>query len=568
MLSRARRSATTDGGWAMLTVVVGVLVMTILAMGAVAVVDSRQGASRRDQDFQAANQAALAGVDNYVARLQADPNYFVEGNSDPDNLAMHGFAPLSGADSEGSYTYSVDKTQAYTTGVLTLTATGRVNGVNRTVTAQLKKSDFLDYMYFTKYETIDPQATGSSANCAYHWYGDIINGHRQYGDRQDTSDCPLINFIDADTLRGPVHSQDEMVFDASPTFENEFSTEWPDAEHPPDPSNSKYYYYCNASNCRPSFSRDYPPSYKIIPFPNTNSTLQTYADPAQGGQGCLFQGPTNIVLNWGGRMTVTSPETPPSFNTNCAAVGTDWSTGVNIPVPTDQVVYVESPTASYSCTVPPGFPYPASGDDNTTQDKLGVRPSCSHGDVYVHGWLQGKLTIGAANNVYITGNVRYQGTNTDSNIAHNVPNDSDDLPYSKDTGANDVLGLSANNFIEIMHPLEQHCTSGRHGSSCSWSESDNPMTDFQIDAALVASNDSILVQDWDLGDRLGVLTINGGMIQAFRGPVGTGSGSSNGTGYSKDYNYDERLLSLSPPHLASLASSAWNSVAFGEGAPQ
>jgi hypothetical protein len=95
------------------------------------------------------------------------------------------------------------------------------------------------------------------------------------------------------------------------------------------------------------------------------------------------------------------------------------------------------------------------------------------------------------------------------------------------------------------------------------------MTNLQIDAAIVASNDSFLVQDYDSGPALGVLTIDGGMIQAFRGPVATSTnGGSVVTGYAKDYNYDGRLRALSPPHLADLASSAWNAVTFGEGSAQ
>jgi Tfp pilus assembly protein PilX len=548
-----RSGLRDDRGWAMLTVLFAVLVMTVFATVALAVVTNRAMPSAREAKFQAASQAAMAGVDDYVARLQANPNYFVTGNADPTNPAFTGYADLPGGATIGQFHYTVDTGQAYTTGVLKITSTGRVDGVDRTVTAALRKADFLDYMYFTKYETLDPQAYQSAValphgtNCAVH----------RYEGRSD--DCSTISFGSFDTLQGPVHSQDTMVFNGNPTFENEFSTEWEDPHH-------DYWTCLSGYTCHPDFADD--PTYSIIPFPNTNITLQQFADPAQGGLGCLFQGPTSITLNWTGTMTVVSPETPSDFNTGACGTA-NWASGATVDVPSGEVVYVESPTGSYSCTTPSGFPYPPSGDTNTATGPSALKPSCSHGDAFVKGWLSGKLTIGAANNIYVTGNIRYRGTNTDQNIGHNVPNDSDDSPYSRDTEGSDVLGLSANNFVEILHSLKGcGSRSSRTGQCSSASNNGTPLTDIQIDAAIVASNDSFLVQDYDSGPALGVLTINGGLIQAFRGPVATSSGGDTvASGYAKDYNYDPRLLALSPPHLADLASSAWNVAAFGEGSP-
>jgi hypothetical protein len=540
----------------MITVLFTILVMTVFATAAVDVVNHQQKRVRHDQDFQSADQSALAAVDDYVARLQADPNYFVNGNTDATNPAFTGYEALPGGSSSGTFKYAVDTSQAYTTGLIKITATGRVNGVDRTVTAQLRKSDFLDYMYFTKYETLDPTAYQNAValpngtNCAVHYY-DSRN-----------SKCSLISFGSFDKLKGPVHSQDEVWFSGNPTFQNEFSTEWND-------SAKKYWSCLSGYSCSPSFASNYPPTYSVVPFPNTNLTLAQYADPRQGGQGCIFQGPTNIVLKWGGTMAVTSPETPSTFNTG--ACGThNWATATTVNVPTNQVVYVEAPeSGSYSCTTPTGFPYPISGDTNTATGPAALKPSCAHGDVFVQGWLQGKLTIGAANNVYVTGNVRYQGTNTDQTISDNVPSSSSSSPYSKDTAGNDVLGLSANSFIEVLHSLtgcSARNSSGNQAGECSSPGNNSDLTNIQVDAALVASNDSFIVQDYDSGSALGVLTVNGGIIQAFRGPVATSSdGSTVSSGYAKDYNYDSRLRALTPPHLASLASSAWNVAEFGEG---
>ena len=57
--------------------------------------------------------------------------------------------------------------------------------------------------------------------------------------------------------------------------------------------------------------------------------------------------------------------------------------------------------------------------------------------------------------------------------------------------------------------------------------------------------------------KLGTLTINGGLAQDFRGAVGTGSGGSVGTGYAKNYNYDDRLRYEEPPHFIDPVQGSW-----------
>ena len=75
--------------------------------------------------------------------------------------------------------------------------------------------------------------------------------------------------------------------------------------------------------------------------------------------------------------------------------------------------------------------------------------------------------------------------------------------------------------------------------------------DLEIHAAIMALNQSFRVDGYNVGDPRGALTVHGGIIQEFRGPVGTGY--LNGeevvvvTGYSKDYHYDDRLYYMPPP---------------------
>jgi len=45
------------------------------------------------------------------------------------------------------------------------------------------------------------------------------------------------------------------------------------------------------------------------------------------------------------------------------------------------------------------------------------------------------------------------------------------------------------------------------------------------------------------------------IAQLYRGPVGTSGGS--GTGYLKDYRYDDRLAYSEPPYFLNPTSTAW-----------
>ncbi len=57
---------------------------------------------------------------------------------------------------------------------------------------------------------------------------------------------------------------------------------------------------------------------------------------------------------------------------------------------------------------------------------------------------------------------------------------------------------------------------------------------------------------------LGTLSVNGSIVQKFRGPVGTGG--TYATGYQKSYTYDDRLGVLAPPYLFDLLSAAWHAA--------
>jgi Tfp pilus assembly protein PilX len=76
-----------------------------------------------------------------------------------------------------------------------------------------------------------------------------------------------------------------------------------------------------------------------------------------------------------------------------------------------------------------------------------------------------------------------------------------------------------------------------------------------IDAAILSTKHSWIVDNYKCGVPLGKLTVWGSIAQFWRGPVGT-SGNP-GSGYIKNYNYDERLAAQQPPSFLSPSSTSW-----------
>jgi hypothetical protein len=189
--------------------------------------------------------------------------------------------------------------------------------------------------------------------------------------------------------------------------------------------------------------------------------------------------------------------------------------GVLQPMPPNGLIYVQNG----SC----GVFY-----DPIATEKSATPPGC--GDVYVHGDYSSDLTITAEKDIVVDGDI----TNT----------------------SNAILGLIANNFVRVNHPVINRV--GRwNGGGYSWDCDNDPAAPApnRIDAAILALNYSFIVDNWYCGNALGNLTVNGAIAQKYRGIVGTFGGSN--TGYKKDYNYDDRLRFRQPPNFLDPVQTAW-----------
>ena len=134
----------------------------------------------------------------------------------------------------------------------------------------------------------------------------------------------------------------------------------------------------------------------------------------------------------------------------------------------------------------------------------------SSGDVYVEGTVNGDYTLHSEDDVRIIGDIRY----------HNDPRNN--------PSSDDFLGIvSEKNTIVDK---DAHRAEGNQ--------------DLDIHASIMAldDEDSFYVENYNDGQSRGVLNILGGLIQFERGAVGL----TNGSGYLKNYTYDERYLGHAP----------------------
>jgi hypothetical protein len=618
-LLRRRIHEQQDAGIA-LVIVISLTAVMLLAVGA-ALTTATSGLQQATaaQGSTRALDAAYAGVQDYIAKLNADATYPQYGNpaapfssvstvSLPPSAnaafslttgAGSTWSAVPGSTSGASFRYEVDNSQYGSAGMLRLRSTGRSGVFTRTIVASIKQQGFINYLYFTDLETQDPAITGTSATCTDYLWSTAS---------RSTSSCPTIQFGPSDVLGGPIRSNDTITVCGS-TFKGSVTTSNPGTPVVRTPS-----------GCAQGIYKVSSPAYApVLAMPATNTAMkaQTYSDTASN-PGCLYTGPTQITLNSDGTMTVVSPWTKATSITSsgaaaptpapaaCGAPSALHSTaGARIAVPANNLIYVQGvPTntsdpnftatadtitcnssggsctttsysgepssatmsgswasgATYACLGPSATPisgssgsagwkfsdaggtiqYPLAGEspatnwnnmsDPTQWDTTTPAYGCRNGDAYVKGTLSGKLTIATDDYVYATGNITYANS------------------------ANDILGLVGNNGVLVWNPLQGISWSNGRPSGGTPLLND---TNREIDAAILSPAHTFQVQNYNAGPSRGTLTMLGSIAQRFRGPVAQTSGTSIVTGYAKNYLYDARFSTVTPPYYLKPTSASF-----------
>ena len=149
------------------------------------------------------------------------------------------------------------------------------------------------------------------------------------------------------------------------------------------------------------------------------------------------------------------------------------------------------------------------------QGKNGIITSTQEVDIL--GTINGQFTIHSSKDIRIIGDIEYNVNPL------NNPN------------STDFLGLVADNNIIV--DKYAHISRGSN--------------DITIQGSLMALNKSFVVENYDSGSARGTINLLGGIIQDTRGAVGTIKSKNGkaviGTGFAKNYVYDERLRYSVPP---------------------
>lgn len=575
------------------------LVMLTLVAGAMSVAVSGVKQTNTDEDWNGALAAAYAGVEEYQSRLANDATYqkygnpvapFSNGTGSTLTLptgananpafgigASGTWAEIkAGNDSNGnaietgaSYRYEIDNSDYQDKGILHLRSTGRVGDVTRSIVADLKQTGFIDYLYFTNYETLDPLYAGiTDVDSA----GKSVCERYAYSSPSRPSQCQEIQFGSSDVFSGPVRTNDRMVICRSKFLKG---VQTASTTNP---------LYKTVSGCSaPQFPNGNtveaaPP----IDMPQTNTELkrETRSDlPADVPRpGCLYTGPTQIsfeIISGAPKMRVLSPWTKKT-NVTAANTGTTPSacgtpgnvtnglgspTGAVLDVLERNLIYVQAVPAAggsdpnspvnssflppnFTCTavsgsgntqVPAGWQYKngstvvakypmLSGGNNENTPSGGGAAGLKHydcraGDVYIKGTLGGQITVAADNYIYVTGDLVYRDS------------------------ATDILGLVGQNAVFVWNPVRY--------SGSSWVAM-NGTGDRTIHAAILSVGHTFQVQNYERGDR-GSLIVYGAIAQKFRGTVGNTSPS----GYTKQYEYDTRYRFTAPPKFLTPVSTTY-----------
>ncbi|MGZ8801208.1 MAG: pilus assembly PilX N-terminal domain-containing protein [Mycobacterium sp.] len=554
-----------ERGFTMITTILALFTISILSVAAIAAANGDIGLARKDQDDKQAYAAAEAGINDYLAHLDQDSNHWAQctgpaGNPFPGINQQFTGTPPAGRkwrDVPGTTAskYSIEliprrtvqppETSAPTScdtanpvssmidgGNVTIRSTGLANGKKKAIVASFRRTGFLDFIYFTDLENQDPTyldltalgqtqsrsgtAPGYTGQTYRQWAADFCDRYRWgpagRGSGQWTGQFktgPGANDWSGNVTLDTRDACGEITFGTNdqvngPFHSNDDIQVCGSPEFGRTTNNDKVEiqgddWHSNCGSSNPVFRPSLTKHASRLDLPPSNASIQQVADPA-----FQFNGLTTLKLD-GANVTVQNAQ---------RNGGAQYTTAL----PANGVIYVKN----ISCT------YGYKPDDTENQD-----PNC--GTARISGNYNRDLTIATQDDIIVDDTVK---RTTDSSSA--------------------VLGLVADNFIRVWHPVNKDSN-----GNCTGNRSDTPK-DVRIDAAILSLKHSFTVDNYNCGSSLGTLNVNGVIAQKHRGIVATGSG---GTGYLKNYVYDDRLKYRAPPYFLDPVQSSWRILRQSEQSP-
>lgn len=304
-----------------------------------------------------------------------------------------------------------------------------------------------------------------------------------------------VYWITGDEVWGPMHTNGTLYINGNPVFHDRVTY----SGSPPAVTSGSLPVY--------QFPDD-PQQVAQLVFPSSNSQLKTFAKLG----GYYYSGRTCILLN-GNQVTIRD-------QSGAAATKS---------LPPNGVIYV---------------------DGTTSGSKWGL----STGNVFVSGTLDGRLTIAAANDIYITGkdptNYNYSAATTTGGIKYS------DTDFDLAGGiTDDMLGLVAGRYVRILHHDWPSASSPYYVVIAP--VNDVAPSDITVHAAIFALNWAFEYEDYANGSQKGEITMVGSLTQRYRGAVGTFNQDTRITGYLKKYTHDPRMSYDTPPHFLEPLNAGW-----------
>ena len=424
----SRRLRDSEDGFTMVLALMTMLISGVLVAAALATASSDFQLTKNDLEQKRAYYAAQAGISDYAFHLNQDVNYWTYCVSpSPANAALNQIGSTTnrkqvpGTDSKDPASYAIElipasgqascstanpigtmiESTGTAAGTFRIRSTGFAGGVQRSVVATFRRRSFVDFIYYTIYETLDPSAYSSTSDrqaaasaCEIYWR----NGRQPPATGRNY--CSQIFFASGDTINGPLHTEDQLAICGSPTFGRNSQDAIEVVAPAPGYSNQ------GNSGCSnsPVFKGTYTAGANSIQPPPTNAQLEQIATSAY-----QWTGQTHIKLT-GSTMTVIN----------------NGQTYTNVALPSNGVVYVSSSTCSttytpFNVTYSNSLGFPTYGDSGC-------------GNVTVDGTYSGSVTIASDNDIVIDGSITHTG--------------------------NALLGLIAQNYVRVYHPC-----SGTGGSN-------------------------------------------------------------------------------------------------------
>lgn len=340
----------------------------------------------------------------------------------------------------------------------------------------------------------------------------------------DVKDNPEIWWGTGDVVNGDLHTNGTLHIQGRPVF------------------NGKVTYSGGLEvrqGSKPVYRYGAPKKVAEVAFPDDNKDIADIA----AANGYVFEGRTCIMVD-GDKLKIRVGDGPVQ----------------EMPLPPNGVIHVKA-------------------KDETAIGKFNIDAA----NVFISGELDGRLTIVADENIYITGydptDWRDPSNFTRNDITGGIVYKDDPLSGNSE----DMLGLIAAKNVEILHSGWPSETGGWPDIEVTtdrqydpywrrWVEvietriiNDVSIDNINIHAAIFVHQGSFGFEQYDLGQKRETINFVGSMFQNRRGPVGTFNSSSGAqmTGYSKNYNYDPRMKRYSPPHFVMPKDANWYIVNWG-----